>query len=285
MTDNQTALAKAELYLCLARAFATPATPAFLPALRDDLPADLAALGAQLGCPLEPALADYRASIADVADAQQLLVLYARLFLVPGEHHPSLNTTAYLDGARAGGSLAMLEQCRTRCGLERHRDFRDLPDHPSAQLELVAWLFAAQAAPASEPQLRAAAFLSRFVARWIGPWRAELEAATDRFRLAANPYLHLARVLEAAVLHELRADRPAPTAETTGIDPEIARLRRQYAGREIGAEDIAMIRARLAADGLASGHVAIPEDIRDRTMGLATMTPPMPASHRLDGRG
>lgn len=281
MTDHQTAPAKAELYLCLARAFATPADPAFLAALRDDLPTDLEEIGTRLGCPMQSALADYRMAIAAIADPEQLLVLYSRLFLVPGDHHPSLNTGAYLDGALAGGSLAMLEHCYARCGLERRRDFRDLPDHLSAQLELVAWLFAAQAEPGSEPPLRAAEVLSRFVARWAGPLRAELQAATDRFRLAANPYLHLARVLEAAVLHEVSEDPSAPAADT-GVDPEIARLRSQYAGREIGAEDLAIIRARLAADGLETGHVAIPEDARDRTMGLAAMTPPGPPSHRLD---
>jgi TorA maturation chaperone TorD len=281
MTDTETALAKAELYLCLARAFTTPTDPGFLAALRDDLPTDLEELGARLGYPIQPTLAEYRSAIAAVPHAEQLLVIYSRLFLVPGDHHPSLNTGAYLDGALAGGSLAMLEHCYARCGLERRADFRDLPDHLSAQLELVAWLFAAEGQPGDRPPMRAGELLSRFVARWVGPFRADLEAAGSRFRLAANPYLHLARVLEAAVMREAAEDLSAQTADP-GVDPEIARLRSQYAGREIGEEDLAIIRARLAADGLASGHVAIPEDARDRTMGLAAMPPPAPPSHRLN---
>ncbi len=298
MSNESIALAKAELYLCLARAFTTPSDAGFLAALRDDLPLDLEDLGAQLGCPLEPALADYRAAIATIADAEQLLVLYSRLFLVPGDPHPSLNTGTYLDGSLAGGSLTMLERCYARCGLERQSDFRDLSDHLSAQLELVAWLFTAQVPPGNapaigaepsiraerphhaEPPMRAEQILSQFVAHWMGPFRAELEAATSRFRLVANPYLHLARVLEAAVRHEVGENRSART-EDSGIDPEIARLRRQYAGRELGEEDLAIIRARLAADGLPSDHIAIPDEARDRTMGLATMTPPAPPSHRL----
>ena len=297
-------MAKSELYLCLARAFATPTDAVFLAALRDDLPLDLAELGARLGCPLEPALADYRAAMATIADAEQLLVLYSRLFLVPGDHHPSLNTGAYLDGALAGGSLTMLERCYARCGLERQGDFHDLSDHLSMQLELVAWLFQAEARAGNdathrrraasiraerpqhaersqpEPPMRAEQILSQFVVHWVGPFRAELEAATQRFRLTANPYLPLARVLETAVRHEVGADQSTPTADS-GIDPEIARLRSQYAGRELGEEDLAIIRARLAADGLPSDHIAIPEEARDRTMGLATMTPPAPPSHRL----
>ena len=304
MTDAPIALAKSELYLCLARAFATPTDAAFLEALREDLPLDLAELGARLGCPLEPALADYRAAMATIADAEQLLVLYSRLFLVPGDHHPSLNTGAYLDGALAGGSLTMLERCYARCGLERQEAFHDLLDHPSAQLELVAWLFQAEARAGhdvpigaeqplraeqpqhaersehTEPPMRAEQILSQFVVHWVGPFRAELEAATSRFRPTANPYLPLARVLETAVRHEVGADQSTPTADS-GIDPEIARLRSQYAGRELGEEDLAIIRARLAADGLPSDHIAIPEEARDRTMGLATMTPPAPPSHRL----
>lgn len=310
MTDDAMALAKSELYLCLARAFTTPTDAAFLEALREDLPLDLEDLGAQLGSPLAPALTDYRAAMATIADAEQLLVLYSRLFLVPGDHHPSLNTGAYLDGALAGGSLTMLERCYARCGLERREGFHDLLDHPSAQLELVAWLFQAEARaghdgpigaeqhPHAEstrhaersqdaerpqyvgPPMRAEQILSQFVVHWVGPLRAELETATQRFRLHANPYLHLARVLETAVRHEVGADQSTQTADS-GIDPEIARLRSQYAGCELGEEDLAIIRARLAADGLPSDHIAIPEEARDRTMGLATMTPPAPPSHRL----
>ncbi|MEA3641789.1 MAG: molecular chaperone TorD family protein [Lamprobacter sp.] len=304
MTDDAMALAKTEFFLCLARAFTTPGDSGFLAALREDLPLDLDELGAQLGYPLQPALADYRAAITSIADAEQLMVLYSRLFLVPGDHHPSLNTGTYLDGALAGGSLTMLERCYARCGLERQSGFRDLSDHLSAQLELVAWLLTAEAQsgggpavsaePAAggepavsaersqhvEPPMRAEQILSQFVVHWVGPFRAELETATGRFRLAANPYLHLARVLEAVVRHEVGEDLSAQTRDS-GIDPEIARLRTQFAGRELGEEDLAIIRARLAADGLPSDHIAIPEESRDRTMGLATMTPPGPPSHRL----
>lgn len=281
MNETQTALAKAELCLCLARAFTTPTDSGFLAALRDDLPADLEDLATHLGYPIQPALAEYRAAIEAITDTEQLLVLYSRLFLVPGDHHPSLNTGTYIDGALAGGSVAMLEGCYACCGLQPRSDFHDLPDHLSAQLELIAWLFAAQAQPSAETPMRAEEILSQFAARWVGPFRTELEAAGGRFGLAANPYLHLARVLETMVMSEV-GEGLAQSTTSTGVDPEIARLRSQYAGREISEDDLAVIRARLAADGLPSGHVAIREDARDRTMGLAAMTPPSPPSHRLN---
>jgi putative dimethyl sulfoxide reductase chaperone len=285
MHENAPALHKAELYLCLARAFAVPNESSLFDALRDDLPGDLEDLGSRLGYPIGFALAEFRQAIAGIGDAQQLLVLYSRLFLVPGEHHPSLNTGAYLDGTIAGSSVTALETCYARCGLDKRGDFHDLPDHLSVQLELVAWLLAAEVEAESQgglpPPMRAREILVQFVARWVGPFRTDIEAASRRFGLGANPYLALARFLEAAVLAEVGVTR-GEAQPSPGIDPEIARLRSQYAGREMSEEDLAIIRARLAADGLPSGHVTIPVDARDRTMGLAAMTPPAPPTHRLD---
>ena len=42
------------------------------------------------------------------------------------------------------------------------------------------------------------------------------------------------------------------------IDPEIARLRAEFAGRELNANDLAVIKQRLKADHLASDHVVLP---------------------------
>jgi TorA maturation chaperone TorD len=284
MSENETAFARAEFYLCLARAFSTPARPEIFDAARDVLPADLAELGSLCGYPIDAALADYRAAIALVRDPQQLLILYSRLFLVPGDLRPSLNVGVYLDGVVAGGSVTALETCYARCGLGKNNDFHDLPDHLSVQLEFVAWLFAAEARAETEggdpPPFRATEFLAHFVARWIGPFRADLEAASFRFHLPGNPYRALARLLETAVLAEV-GRVPGEAIPAPGVDPEIARLRGQFAGREMTEEDLAIIRARLEADGFPSGHVAIPVEARDRVMGLAAMTPPAPPSHRI----
>lgn len=282
MDPNDCALAKAELYLCLARAFAVPDGPGTWQALGEALPADLEDLAAATGYSIARDAAELREAMARIPDSERLLVLYSRLFLVPGEAHPSLNAGAYLDGAIGGGTVAALEECFRRCGLERDQGFRDLPDHLSVQLELLAWLLAAQtqgAPPMSEPpQLTARELIERFVGRWVGPFRHDLEAFSLRFGLPDNPYQILARVLETAVLHEVRLAPPVARVQT--VDPEIARLRSQLAGRALTEEDMEIIRQRLAADDLPHGHVAIPVDERDRTMGLSTMTPPAVPSHR-----
>ena len=143
------------------------------------------------------------------------------------------------------------------------------------------------------PPLSAAEFLQSFVARWVRPFREDIAAAEIRFGLRHNPYLALARLLEIAVLTDLASlTEQANTAErlkganeraTGEVDPEIERLRRQFAGRIMGEEDLAFIRERLAADGLPTGHVTIPVEAQDRVMGMEAMTPPQPQSHRVKG--
>ena len=282
---NDNRLARSDVFLFLARAFAPPRDPEALGLLREALPEDLAELAALGGYDLTAPLDGYRAAIAAVPDAERLLVLYSRLFLVPGEPHPSLNTGVYLDGALAGGSVTALQTCYRRCGLEPGADVRDLPDHLSIQLEFLAWLLAAEArseqAGSEGPPIRADEFLARFVAGWVEPFRVDLEAASRRFEIPDNTYVHLARLLEAAVRAEVERVGVIEDETQPELDPEIARLRRELTGKTIDESDLAIIRARLAADGLPSDHVAIPVESRDRVMGLSTMTPPVVPAHRM----
>ncbi len=284
MTPDERTLARAEFYLCLARAFAVPSAPGALAALRDGLAADLTELADRCGYPLGPAAAELRAAATEIGSDARLLVVYSRLFLVPGDAHPSLNAGAYLDGAIGGGSAAALAGLYRACGLEPDSGFRDLPDQVTMQLECLAWLLAGEAQGSADrpPAPGRARLLRDFIARWVGPLRRDIEAAGRRFGLSANPYLALASALEAAIsveFGELPAPPPRPEADPT-TDPEIARRRSQCAGRELSADDLRIIRARLAADGLPSDHVAIPVAARDRAMGLGTMTPPVAPSHR-----
>ncbi len=288
MTTDATLVSTSEFFLCLARAFAIPQAADSLELLRDALPEDLAELASDCGYDIDEPLSSFRATMAGIPDGDRLLVIYSRLFLVPGDRHPSLNTGAYLDGTVAGGSVTAMDTCYRRCGLEKDHGVQDLPDHLSIQLEFVARLFAvdsqAHITGKAPPPIAAGEFLATFVARWIAPFRADLEDAGHRFKLADNPYRHLARILEIAVRAEV-ALQPAEAAPASAIDPEIARLRSQLAGKPITEEDLAIIRARLAADGLPSDHVAIPIDGRDRIMGLSTMVPPAAPSHRMAAPG
>lgn len=273
---------RAEFYLCLARAFLAPASETQAFALREHLAEDLLDLSRALGYPADEAVQAYREAIAQVPDAPSLLALYSRLFLVPGDAHPSINAAAYLDGAIFGDTVFELMDCYARRGLEKREDLADLPDHVSVQLEFAALLFADEAAGRGSDAERDAGpdareFLGRYVARWAAPLRRDLESAGVRFQLAANPWLALARILETAASADTAAatgaERPEP--ELT----EIERLRRQYASRTLDASDMAIIRARLAEDGLATDHVAIPAQDRDAAHGFVTLTPPAPQRH------
>lgn len=65
-----------------------PAAPECLELLRDALPEDLAALASDCGYDISGPLSDYRAAMAEIPDRDRLLVIYSRLFLVPGDRHP-----------------------------------------------------------------------------------------------------------------------------------------------------------------------------------------------------
>lgn len=272
MNSNQRNQAKAEFFLCLARAFTPPENkPAVLAAFKEDLVHDLTELGTACGYPIGEAVENFAKAMASVPDAQSLLVTYSRLFLTPGDKHPSLNAGAYIDGAVGGNSVTAMATCYRRCGLEKQETLRDLPDHVVVQLEFVAWLYAAEAEGDVNLPMRAEDFISSFMVRWAGAFRAGIEAATGHFELTANPYAALAGMIEiAAALADARP-LEAPKRE---IDPEIARLRAEFASRELDANDLATIKQRLKADTLASDHVSVPVEKRDETMGLQPMSLP-----------
>lgn len=271
MNSNQRNQAKAEFFLCLARAFALPENkPAVLAAFKEYLVHDLTELGTACGYPIGEAVEDFAKAMTSVADAQSLQVTYSRLFLTPGDKHPSLNTGTYIDGAVGGGSVTAIATCYQRCGLEKQEILHDLPDHVVVQLEFVAWLYAAEAEGEVSLPMRAEDFISSFMVRWAGPFRAGIEAATRHFELNVNPYAALAGMIEIAALADARP-LDLPREE---VDPEIARLRAEFASRELNANDLALIEQRLKADKLGSNHVSVPVERRNEAMGLESMTLP-----------
>lgn len=271
MKSNQRNQAKAEFFLCLARAFALPENkPAVLTAFKEYLVHDLTELGTACGYPIGEAVENFTKAMTSVTDAQSLQVTYSRLFLTPGDKHPSLNTGTYIDGAVGGGSVTAIATCYQRCGLEKQETLRDLPDHVVVQLEFVAWLYAAEAEGDASLPMRAEDFISSFMVRWASAFRAGIEAAAEHFELNANPYAALAGMIEIAALADARP-LDLPREE---VDPEIARLRAEFASRELNANDLALIEQRLKADKLGSNHVSVPVERRNEAMGLESMTLP-----------
>lgn len=251
--------ARAEFYLCLARAFQVPQNPALAEAMRDALADDLADLAATLGWDIDAALRDYRAQMRALPDAVALLQVYSALFLVPPVA-ARINPGCYLDGAVNGGSVKAVEAAYAACGLARDEGFHDLDDHLALQLEFVAWLYASQArgfegdATAPPPPIDPGRFLHDHAAHWLAPFCADLARADAEREVPANPYLPLARMLAVAVA----ADAVAPEIDAKAARKQhaIEQARAKAAARGIGDEDLAEIRRKLAARGLSTDHVA-----------------------------
>ena len=269
--------ARAEFYLCLARAFLAPRDDALFHAMRDVLADDLEELGSRLGYEVAAPLADLREQMLALPDAMALLQVYSAIFLAPPTA-AHINTGQYLDGAINGGSVKEMEEAYQLCGVQRDECFRDLSDHVSVQLEFVAMLYASQArrfsgeGAAAGLRVDPGHFLQIFVLRWLGRFCADLARAAALEDLSANPYLPLARILYAAAAH----DAVAPD-----LDPKVVRrqnaieqARAKYAGRGITAEDMAEIKRKLEAHGLATDHLSVPMHERDGAMGLGTKSAP-----------
>lgn len=198
--------ARAELYLCLARAFLPPRGPEVFEALGQLLGDDLAELGDTLGYPIDAEVAGYRAAIRDVRDPETLLQLYSALFLVPPAPAP-LNAAIYLDGSVNGAAATAIARAYRDSGVARREGFGDLADHVACQLEFVALLLAREAAGRAPVRgVSADWFLDGFVRGWAPALRAAVEAAEAQ-RTAPRVYGALAAILDRAVAHDLGAYR------------------------------------------------------------------------------
>lgn len=271
--------ARAEFYLCLARAFAAPTDPLMLPALRDVLADDLGELAAELGYAIETPLSRYRDEVLRVTDATHLLQIYSAIFLAPPTP-ARINVGMYIDGAMNGGSVKAMEEAYLQCGVERDESFRDLSDHVTVQLEFVALLYARQAAyftgdSAAEPlPVEPGRFLHDHARRWLGPLCADLARAASERELDANPYLPLAQILSAAAA----CDAVAPEVDAKAAQKRhaIESARAKVAARGITAQDMAEIKRKLEARGLSTDHLSVPLELRDGAMGLDKRSTPGP---------
>lgn len=269
MPDTDELQARAEFYLCLAHAFLTPDSEATWQGLRDALADDLDDLAGILGHDIGSHIADYRAAIDAIPDHTTLLQIYSSLFLAP-PRPVSINTGVYLDGALNGGSVLAMEESYRQNGLERSGEFLDLSDHLSIQLEFVASRLLARQDSAAAAEDDAERFLATFVARWLPPFIADLEAAGRN----PNPWLHLARAMSVAVLREARAEAVAPSLLRQ--QNAIGKTRYERAVSGVSEADMAFIAERLREKGLATDHLAIPHDQRDEARGLSRKAPLSP---------
>lgn len=237
--------ARAEFYLCLARAFLPPGNEADFRGLTAFLADDLGELAQHLDYPIAEALSEFRAAVSALPDSLSLRQTYAALFLTPPAPVP-INAGLYLDGALMGQSVRLMEECYRRCGVERGEHFRDLPDHVAVQLEFVAYLYAraaqSSAGEAASP-LTAGEFLALFPRRWLPTLCSKLDTATRERGIVPNPYAPLARILREAVARDAvrlpeafaLGEKPAPPPLDYHAFHEMARVLRE---RGLSAEHL-----------------------------------------------
>lgn len=269
--------ARADFYLCLARAFLAPQGDTMFDAMNELLADELADLAGQIGYDIASPLTDLRLQMQAVTGPAALLQTYSAIFLAPPTA-AHINVGQYLDGALNGGSVKAMEEAYRLCGVQRDEGFRDLSDHVSVQLEFVALLYAAQAQRFAAGSTQHALpvdpghFLHLFALRWLGPLCADLMRAAVTQELAANPYLPLAQMLYEAALRDAVA--PEQDAKAARRRHAIEQARARFAGREIDAEDLAVIKRKLEERGLSTDHLTVPLQARDDAMGLGRKSAP-----------
>lgn len=178
-----TLLDRADLLLCLSRAFLPPPPQWSVCDWAQPLADDLAELGQSLAIDTGPIQAALSADCKRWADeaaasgsADTWLVAYSRLFLTPPVKVP-LNTGLYLEGSLAGQAAQMMSACYEVAGVLPDERFRDLPDHVAMQLELLGRLYERAARGEADAADMAEEFAAVFVTAWTGPLQRACVAA------------------------------------------------------------------------------------------------------------
>ena len=270
---------RADFYLTLARSFLTPQTQAHYRAMVDYLADDLADLDRSLTYGLEPQVTALRAAFSKLADHEELLVEYSRLFLQPPSE-ATLNVCYPLDGAMMGGTVSEIELFYHNYGVERGDHFKDLSDHVSVQLEFVSYLYgrAAQGlengTPDTEAEKAANHFLFAFVSRWVPHFEVAIEKAGRHLELKANPYLPLVRMLAIATQRDAVAN-PDWVKPEERVEVAMDKAPRDHASGGGTAQDMADIERILREKGLSTDHLHLALDQRNEALlGLSANSSP-----------
>ena len=270
---------RSEFYLTLAQSFLTPQTQAHYRAMVDYLADDLADLDRSLTYGLETQVAALRAALSKLADHEELLLEYSRMFLQP-PCEAALNVCYPLDGAMMGGTVSEIALFYRNYGVERGDHFKDLPDHVSVQLEFVSYLYgrAAQGlengTPDTEAEKAANHFLYAFVSRWVPHFEAGIEKAGRHLELKANPYLPLVRILAAATQRDAVVN-PDWVKPKKRVEVAMDKARQVYASRGVTAQDMTDMERILREKGLSTDHLHLALDERNEALlGLSANSSP-----------
>jgi putative dimethyl sulfoxide reductase chaperone len=282
-------VARAEFYLCLARAFLPPMEERDFHAFKEQLAPTLEQLGGVLDYPIGPLLGEFRAALDRIAGKQDLLQLYSRLFLVPPAL-AHLNAGLYLDGAVMGQNTVEIEAHYRHAGLVRSPDFHDTPDHLSLLLEFLAYLCiqAEEKRAADDKTLagswfdQASDFARDYIARWLPALRHDLGSVVEHG--SNDVYAALAEILLTAMMHDFKPLSSAfssPSSRDTCLDEAARDVADQIHCRECGmafiaTEEMHDILLALGRSGLDTEHLELCPDCRMLLTGLSKMPVPDP---------
>jgi putative dimethyl sulfoxide reductase chaperone len=286
---------RAELHLCLSRAFLPPTQAADFDALRDDLPADLADMNTELQWIDAPQLSRLGEVLASVPDHVTLLKTYSRLFLAPPA--PALlNLAFYLDGALMGSNYGEIERLYTAHGLARDPAFRDTLDHLALYLQFLAWAFARAQEHLEAGQTAEAdsllADVRGSIARHGGPailrLITQIEKAENELGLAPV-YGQLAALtrqllVQDAALIDAMLPAGSPEASATRAPTPARRPAGGHTDEQISCTncgktftaggELATMIAALAAHGLSTDHMSACPACQAQAMGMGQLKPP-----------
>lgn len=183
--------AKADFYRTLAHSFLAPvARNAAAAMLCGELADKLADLDRQIGYGIGQELDACQRALDAVGYPEDLQLLYAQLFLVPPRRQ-RIDLAPLLDDEFDGGRMREPEACHA--GANVSEKLPVLADHLAGQLVFLSSLYAENARAPTPGR-----FIARYPGRVVPALIADIDATGVRFDLNANPYLHLARVLQTA---------------------------------------------------------------------------------------
>lgn len=185
--------AKADFYRTLARSFLAPAARnAAAAMLCGELAGKLAELDRQIGYGIGPEVDACQHALDAVGYPEDLQLLYAQLFLVPPRRQ-RIDMVPSLDGEFDDDRRRELEACYAGAGVTMPEELPVLADHLAVQLAFLSRLYAENARAPTPGR-----FIARYPGRVVRALITDIGAAGVRFDLDANPYLHLARILQIA---------------------------------------------------------------------------------------
>lgn len=186
--------ARSEVYKLLSHAYYAPS--------RDfpeaDYPDRLRTALASVGCdPFATELHNLRSYLQSCREPLELAQEYTRLFRGPVKAQAYPYESLYVDKEVLGKSALDVMRRYGEAGVSVAGDFKDLPDHISAELEFMHYLYGKEldalrsgdGEEAARFQLMAHSFLHEHLRRWVPPFvDCVLQHATSPF------YLSLARI-------------------------------------------------------------------------------------------